>query len=117
MKALGKRKSNRDGTLLPVLSGGMSQAAVNKCVSNSGKERERGKKRKRERKRERERDNSVEHDALSLGPADDYPGEYVLTRRKLLNARRRHSFTSKSVSFCCLSVVSASANARSTDDC
>lgn len=123
MKALGKRKSNRDGTLLPVLSGGMSQAAVNKCVSNSGKEREREEKKERkrerkgERKRERERDNSVEHDALSLGPADDDPGEYVLTRRKLLNARRRHSFTSKSVSFCCLFVVSASANARSTDDC
>lgn len=56
MKALGKRKSNREGTLLPVLSGGMSRAAVNKCVSNSGREREKG---KGEEGREGEKETTV----------------------------------------------------------
>lgn len=114
MKALGKRKSNREGTLLPVLSGGMSRAAVNKCVSNSEREREKG--RKKERVRGGERNNSAEHGTLSLGSADDDPEEYVLTRRKLLNARKRHSSTSKPVSSRCLFVVSTSANAGSIDD-
>jgi len=52
MKALGKRKSNREGTLLPVLSGRMSRAAINKCVSNSERERERGGGRGRGEKKE-----------------------------------------------------------------
>jgi len=102
MKALGKRKSNREGTLLPVLSGRMSRAAINKCVSNSERERERG----GERERGKERNNSAEHGTLSLGSTDN-PEEYVLTRRKLLNARRRHSSTSKPVSSYCFFVVSA----------
>jgi len=85
MKALGKRKSNKEGTLLPVLSGGMSRAAVNKCVSNSERKRE------GEARRKQERNNCAEHGTLSLGPADDHPREYVLTRRKLLNARRMAS--------------------------
>jgi len=110
MKALGKRKSNKEGTLLPVLSGGMSRAAVNKCVSNSERKRE------GEGKEETERNNGAEHGTLSLGPADDYPREYVLTRRKLLNARgHRHSSTSKSVSPRCLSVAALSASASEWD--
>lgn len=76
MKALGKRKSNRDGTLLPVLSGGMSQAAVNKCVSNSGKERER--EEKKERKREKGRKKKREGERQQRG-----------TRRSLVRSCRR----------------------------
>lgn len=45
MKALGKRGSNRESTFLPVLSGGMSRAAVNKCVSCSERKRKREGKR------------------------------------------------------------------------
>lgn len=48
MKALGKRKSNREGTLLPVLSGRMSRAAINKCEFLTVKERERGREGERE---------------------------------------------------------------------
>lgn len=60
----------------------------------------------REREREEtERNNSAEHGTVSLGPADDHPREYVLTRRKLLNARRRrHSSTSKLASRLSLSL-------------
>lgn len=53
MKALGKRKSNREGTFLPVLSGGMSRAAINKCVSSEwAREKDRDKEGERERKKQ-----------------------------------------------------------------
>lgn len=112
MKALGKKKSNREGTLLPVLSGGMSRAAVNKCVSNSGRERERE---RRGGGGEGVKETTARN-ILSLGSADDDPEKYVLTRRKLLNARKRHPSTSKPVSSRCLLAVSTSANAGSIDD-